>query len=98
MVRLFLDDPTARSNNGGGDASTMSQVFVGGVDDRIDRLAGQVSLDDEHLGLACAPMSKDVHGLRLRVFGSGWPQVLPPVVDREGAASIYGLRFGSTRW
>ena len=66
LVRLLLDHPTARSHDGGGYPASMCQRLVGGIDNGVDRLDGDITLDDEHVSFPHPAMRDDVHASRLR--------------------------------
>jgi hypothetical protein len=62
----------------------MGQRLIGSIDNGVDRLAGYIALDDEHVGFPYRAMSDDVHGSRLRgaagpmfeiVLFRGWREV-----------------------
>jgi hypothetical protein len=77
LVRLLLYHPAARSHDGGGYPTSMGQRLIRSIDNRVDRLAGYVPLDDEHVGFPNRVMSDDVHGSRLRVAADPMFEIVP---------------------
>ena len=45
-IRFFLDRIPTRPDDGAGHPTTMFEVLVGGIDDGIDTLLGEVALDN----------------------------------------------------
>jgi hypothetical protein len=62
-----LDYAAAGPDDGRGYSASMRKRLVGGIDNGVDRLAGDITLNDEHVGFANLAVSDDVHGSRLRV-------------------------------
>ncbi len=79
LVRLLLYHPAARSNDCGGYSASMRKRLVGGIDNCVDRLAGDITLNDEHVGFPNLAMRDDVHSSRLRV---AWRRAFAVVLFR----------------
>jgi hypothetical protein len=62
----------------------MGQRLIGSIDNGVDRLAGYITLDDEHVGFPYRPVSDDVHESRLRVAAGPMFEI---VLSGDGGSS-----------
>ena len=66
LIRLFLNDGAPCAHDRSSDAASVTEILVGSIDDGVDPLLGQITLDHEYAARTRSTMRDAFHTARLR--------------------------------
>ena len=66
LIRLFLNDGAPCAHDRRSDAASVTEIFVGSIDDGVDPLLGQVTLNHKYAARTRSSMRDAFHTARLR--------------------------------